>query len=527
MKRLLFEIHRWLGILIALFMVLWFFSGLVIVYAGSLNQTRLQQRAHGEILAPAMGWLSVGEAWERSAPQRREAARTPRESRGESKGEASVAQARMVRHAGVPLWLVDDSRGRRHALSAIDGSLHQADADEALAIAAAWVGADKAASLRFVETADSFATLRNTDALRPIHRIALEDGSSSELLISAHTGEVLQASTRVDRGLYWAGNWLHVFRPLDLMGWGDIRHDVLAWVSGIALIATLTGLIVGWLRWRPGWFGKRPYAEGRSQPYRAFWFRWHFWSGLIGGTAALLWVFSGFLNNNPWQIFSQANAGRDEAARYQGAEKSPAMLNWRPSPLGADIVADTVELSWHRLGAESVLLAHNRAGQRQALDAGRPQFSEVAVASAVKRLAGEAPVAGQVVQNEYDSYYYPRHNRGIGDRPLPIIRAELADAAGTRLYIDPQDGRLLLKQDSSRRTFRWLFSALHHWDFGWFYSRPLWDVWMVSWCLFGLVLSISATVVGWRRLVRSLPLRKSSARATEAQVQLATETQNQ
>jgi uncharacterized iron-regulated membrane protein len=527
MKRLLFEVHRWLGIVVALFMVLWFLSGLVIVYAGSLNQGKLQQRAHGEVLAPQASWLSLGEALERSADERKQATRPQVEGRragtGAGRGEASFAEARLVRHGGVPVWLVEDGRGRGRAISALDGSLHQADANEALAIATAWTG-HPASALRHVDTADSFATLRNSEEMRPVHRVTVDDGAGRELLISARTGEVLQDSTRVDRAMYWAGNWLHVFRFFDMAGWGGARHDVLAWVSGIALVATLTGLVIGWLRWRPGWFGKPTYAEGRTQPYRAFWFRWHFWSGLIGGTAALLWAFSGFLNNNPGQIFSSGNGNREELARYQGGAVPARMLEWRPSPLADDIAADTVELSWHRLGDEAILIAHDRNGRRLAMkDAGQTRFSALALAKAFQRLAGDAQVSARTLLKDYDSYYYARPNRSTGDRPLPVIRIDINDEAGTRAYIDPLDGRLLLKQDASRRAFRWFFSALHHWDFGWLRYRPLWDVWMIAWCLLGLVLSVSATVVGWRRLARTFSRRKDAKMVAAVGTRIAVE----
>ena len=58
------------------------------------------------------------------------------------------------------------------------------------------------------------------------------------------------------------------------------------------------------------------------------------------------------------------------------------------------------------------------------------------------------------------------------------------------------DGRLLAKFDTSRRAYRWLYTAIHHWDFGVFQQRWLWIV-------FGLTLGASAVVLGWRRLRRT------------------------
>jgi hypothetical protein len=130
----------------------------------------------------------------------------------------------------------------------------------------------------------------------------------------------------------------------------------------------------------------------------------------------------------------------------------------------------------------------------------------------VQRLAGDTEVETQALLTEYDSYYYPRHHQGLVEKPLPVLLVTLADEAGTRLYLDPQDGRLLAKLDRSRRVFRWLYSGLHHWDFGWLYHRPIWDAWMLAWVSFGLVLGASALVVGWRRLRQTFRIKKNVGR---------------
>lgn len=533
MKRLIFEIHRWGGIALALFMVLWFFSGLLIVFAEPPVPTRAQQLAHAEPLQPEAGWLSAGAAWDASAEQRKEflRLRAPAKPAANPQGAGAkkapavngFADARLVRRGGEPLWQVEDGRGQRFVLSALNGELRAVDAEQALRIAQTWAERDGANPVSYVETLDKPAILRNQDNLRPFHRFAIEDGAGSELLISAVTGEVVHASTRVQRGLYWAGNWMHLFRPLELAGASnDTRVEVLKWAGFIATVAALTGLIVGWLRWRPGWFGKRTYSEGRTQPYREFWMKWHFWAGLLGGSFALFWALSGFLNNNPWQLFSPANPGKEELARYIGSDAPAVARDWKPAALPAD-EGGTVELNWRRLGDAGVLLAHTRDGRRvpQAVEGAGAAFDEAALASAVRRIAGDTQIAEQTVLNEYDSYYYLRHHRDAADRPLPVVRVELADKVGTRYYLDPQDGRLLVKTDHSRETYRWLYSALHHWDFGWLYQRPLWDGWMVLWVGFGLVLSVSSVVIGWRRLRHTFARKKHPHAAPQAPLELA------
>jgi uncharacterized iron-regulated membrane protein len=565
MKRLLFEVHRWVGIALALFMLLWFFSGLVIIYAEPTTPSRAQQLAHSESLLPESNWLSAGEAWERSAVQRKElAGKKPADGQGANKSPGAegknaaatdvmkprssranpIVEARLVLQAGVPVWLIEDAKGQRFAVSAVDGALHQTSAEQALNIASSWINPDAGIAaknafnidrtVQYIETIEKPAILRNQDALRPFHRIAVEDGAGSELLISARTGEVVSASTRIERGLYWAGNWVHLFRPLDLIGLGESRADILTWTGFAAVVAAFTGLIVGWLRWRPGVFGKKTYSEGRVHPYRNFWFKWHFWGGVIGGLLALTWGLSGFLSGNPWQVFSPANPSKEELVRYVGGEDPSVAQSWRAEPRVPGVnEADVVELVWRRLGDETVQLAYTRDGRRlpQTVSNTISNFSDASLLAAVQRIAGDSPIAAQTLVHEYDSYYYLRYHRDVADRPLPVLRVELGDAVGTHFYIDPQDGRLLSKQDRSRRVFRWLYSALHHWDFGWLYQRPLWDAWMLTWVLLGLVLSVTAVVIGWKRLALTFRHKRQVADQGEEiqageQGKLATENQS-
>lgn len=512
---LLYEVHRWLGILLAVFMLAWFATGIAIMYATPTTQSRSQQLAHAETLMPEAGWLSLGEVWARSAEQRKAAAerRVQAAANAETAGKQSpaIAEARLLRIAGEPVWLVEDTRGMRFALSAEDGTLRETSAERAVTIARNWFKAEggEAAGLRHLATVDKTIILRNQDTLSPFHHIATDDGR--ELLVSARTGEVLHASTRFDRALYWGGNWLHLLKPLEAVGLGEYRHNIQLGLGLFATIASLTGLIIGWLRWRPGFRGKPTYSQGRTQPYREFWVKWHFWSGLLGGSVALCWAFSGFLDTNPGKIFTEENYSKAELSRFLGGEMPAAMRDWRPLPL-AD-AEDVVELSWRRLGGEALLLANTRDGRRLPQTAGgaSPRFGEAAIRAAVQRLAGATPIVGLEQLNDYDSYYYPRHHQGPAEKPLPVQLAKLGDDSGTLVYLDPQDGRLIAKYDRSRRVFRWLYSALHHWDFGWLYYRPIWDVWMLAWISFGLVLGASSVVIGWRRLKKSLAPKKQAA----------------
>ena len=504
--RLLYQLHRWPGVILAAFMFVWFASGVIIMYAPSTTPTVEAQWRHAPLLDPQAGWLSAGDAWARSAAQR-QADHPATSAEGNRGGNARkrgaladvLASARLVRRAGTPYWLFEDGSGARYAVSAIDASLHRFDAAQAQEVAAQWLD-EPASAVSVLEAFDTGAYVRNYESLAPFYRLGVAD-SSTEVIVSARTGDVIRVTDRVDRVLFWTGNWVHLFRYLDAIGLeGDARRHILTWTALATVIVTLVGLIIAWIRWRPRWGHKPQYSQGRVQPYRTWSGRWHFWSGLIGGVIALTWISSGFLTNLPWQVFTAANLNRDEAARYLGNAQPESLRTWQPHAFGPE-GALTVELAWSRVGDEAVLHAIDSDGNRRVLDGGAP-LSTDAVLAAVGRVAGKAPSA-QVLQTDYDAYYYRRHQQTANDRPLPVLRVDLGDAAGTRVYVDPQTGRVLSRQDTSRRFYRWAFSALHHWDFGWLYARPLWDGWMLLWLGFGLTLSATSLVLAYKRIART------------------------
>jgi hypothetical protein len=437
-------IHRWIGVALAIFMLGWFSSGLVIANSGSIAVSRAEQLAHLPLLDSRTDWLSA------EASVARAARSIPENfTRG-----AVVADARLLRLGDSPAWIVENTRGERLAVSAVDGAPIDISPKLAEEIVHNWLLAENnKAGVAYLDTADTVAGVRNAETLKPFHRFSVIDGDGTILVVSAKSGEVVQAATRLERGLYYAGAWLHLFRPLDLFNAGAFRRTALTYAGAFAFIGALTGVIVGLIKWRPGFFGRPTYSQGRTQPYREKWLKYHFWAGLFAGLFAALWAGSGFLSTNPGQIFSAAAASPSQLARYYGGARQG-----KEAPLPG-VSEKIVELRWSRLGDATILQGYDREGARQSID-GASSLDERLISAAVARLADQTAVAGRKEIDTYDSYYFSGH--GQGERPLPVWRVDLADASHSSLYIDPADGRLLLKLDDSRRSFRWLYSAVHH-----------------------------------------------------------------
>jgi hypothetical protein len=131
----------------------------------------------------------------------------------------------------------------------------------------------EALAVTYRDTGPQDSSVRNYDSWRPLHKFSVEH-SSRELLISARTGEVIRDSTSFSRALYWTGNWIHLLRGIEVFASPEARRNTLLYLGLFAVVASLTGLIVGWQRWRPGWFGKKTYGQGRVHPDREKWTVW-------------------------------------------------------------------------------------------------------------------------------------------------------------------------------------------------------------------------------------------------------------
>ena len=82
-------------------------------------------------------------------------------------------------------------------------------------------------------------------------------------------------------------------------------------------------------------------------------------------------------------------------------------------------------------------------------------------------------------------------------------RTVFDDEARTWFHISPVTGDIVGRIDGSRRSYRWLFNALHTFDFQLLLTyRPAWDIVVLVLSVLGIIVSASGVVVGWRYLRR-------------------------
>ncbi|HTO65691.1 MAG TPA: PepSY domain-containing protein [Bradyrhizobium sp.] len=472
--RWLYITHRWIGIASCLLFAMWFVSGIVMMYVAFPQFSDRERWA----ALPSIAWEKV-----QIAPDRAMAiaglTSYPRE-------------LRLTMMNGTPVYRLLGWDGARKTVSAVDGQIiDQVTPGDALAVA---VYHPNATRPRMIDTIDrdQWSVTARFDPLRPLFQIALGDTAGTELYVSSRTGEIVLDTTRTERIWNWLGSVPHWIYPTVLRKDGATWRQVVLWISAVCIVVAVTGFWIGILRLRL----LRRYASGAATPYRG-WMAWHHVVGLLGGTFVLTWIFSGWLSLNPGDYFAGPGIPRDMMVRYGGQDAPKIVAEFSSKPQSA-----IVEARFTRLDGRPLMVLIDHDGNESTADPATGALvvvSDDQIFTAARRLLPDATMILRERLEQSDAYWYSHHQ----ERPVPVLRVGFDDPERTWFHIDPRTGDILGHTDNSRRSYRWLFNALHSFDLPLLLRyRPAWDavVWLLS--LLGMIVSASGIVIGWRRLAR-------------------------
>lgn len=129
------------------------------------------------------------------------------------------------------------------------------------------------------------------------------------------------------------------------------------------------------------------------------------------------------------------------------------------------------------------------------------EFDRLRLVDVVTKASPANSVAEALFLNQYDTYYIDREH----DLPLPVLRVRLNDAQHTRFYIDPKTARIVGEYSSGSWVERWLYHGLHSINLPWLYNhRPSWDILVLILMCGGVLLSVTAVIIGvqllWRKV---------------------------
>jgi hypothetical protein len=483
LKRSVIFVHRWLGVALCLFFLVWFPSGIGMMYWDFPSVNADDRLARSPALEPSAIRVSPAEACATLAqPQ-------------------PPASLRLNTFDGRPVYRF--RAGREESVVYADTGARQVDtSSEMMArIASAWVGHPASAAAVEAVDVDQWTVPGSYRSLAPLWKYSWPTGE--QVYVSQTSGEVVQYTTTASRiGAYLGPipHWLY-FTPLR-------RHQpqwsrVVIWSSGIGTVAALLGIIIGIWMYSPS---KRYRHAGvaTSLPYSGQ-KRWHAGLGLIFGVGAATWAFSGMLSMDP---FPMDRAGGAAAGR-PGAEEGriPLALRGRLSMTAVAAMhprealsqmanLDVRELELTSVSDEPLFIATLGGGDTRIVTPGgrpRTEFDRRLIIDIVK--AAEPGLADIRELTQYDRYYLDRRRQ----RPLPVILVRLNDAEQTRYYVDPKTARIVGTYSSRDWVGRWLYHGLHSLDFPWLYDyRPVWDIVVILFMVGGTALGATSFVLAWR-----------------------------
>jgi hypothetical protein len=483
LRNALIFVHRWMGVSFCLLFLLWFASGMAMMYWDYPSVSAADRLSKAPALNAAQIHLS------------------PQEAYSQLKTSEPVSSLRLVTFDGRPAYRFQT--GFAESLVYADDGQVQEDCSPAMSarIVAAWTSRSPALDkVEELTQEDQWTVSEEFEDLRPLQKYSWPDGE--QVYVSAATCEVVQYTTRASRRGAYLGAIPHWLYFTALRKRASIWSRVVIWASGLAACASILGIVIG--VWMYSLSKRHRYRDMPSSIPYAGQKRWHMILGLAFGPLACTWAFSGMLSMDP---FPKLQAGDSGVARFQLTEalhdpslSLAAFAAKSPQEALLETNSDfhAKELEFVSVMGEPMFLAAASLNDSLLIPVvGRPkaEFNHQSIVDALRKAAAPYAITETREVTQYEAYYLDRRNL----LPLPAIFVQFNDPQRSMYYIDPKTARIVAGYNSHSRWNRWLYHGLHSINFPWLYRyRPAWDIVVLSLLLGGLLLSITALILAWR-----------------------------
>lgn len=479
MIRLVRSVHKILGLLLSILFLMWFLSGIVMIYHSFPKVSKQLKQEKQKVLTdslPALQHLT-----------------------------GSLPEGNKIRSLSVDMYLdrpVFHVRGKDLQVDIYADSLKKVevpDYNTIVQIAVQWCPASiiRVDTVREPDQWIPFGYLKNEF---PVYKFIYDDNESHELYIASKTGNILQFTDRQQRVWAWLGAIPHWVYFTALRQNQPAWINFMKWSSGLGAIMCIAGM----------WLGIQVYYRNRRNglrsPYRNRWFRWHHISGVIFGVFAITFVFSGLvslIDLPSWMKKSTQNVPRH--GMRGGNEVMPLQdytLDYRTAMAALNSVKS---VEWTAYQQHPYYRVQTDEGEVN-IDASRADtvlhfvLTEEMIRKAVSDLHGDSVNYTIDLLAEYDKDYFSRK----GSLPLPVYRVIVDDDLHTRHYFDTRT--LLHRQVNDDGRLRGLlYSGFHSLNFKFLADRPvLWNIVMYILLLGGTFLSFTGCVLTVKWLIRKI-----------------------
>lgn len=352
----------------------------------------------------------------------------------------------------------------------------------------------------------------------PVYKYYFNDAEEHQLYITPG-GYLLQMTNRTQRIKAWFGTIPHWLYFTVLRKHQQAWIDTVSWAALLGCVMCLAGIVIALIDW---WHHARRVAIF-SLPFRKTLWRWHFILGLLFGWCCITFAFSGYMSLAPLPDFlvkeraiaksdSAGSAKRGERQMRPRRRNQNAMTDMdsyllKPETVmaSADSIRSIAFNSWEGHPYYTVVYPSSTRYIDATSATNLTDFvltDELVRKRAERTLPEYQPKISRI--SEYDSEYYSRTGRMT---PLPAIRVEYeGDELHTVEYYDPK-GLGVRSYDDNSRLHNLLYGKLHRLSFKWLTdSTWLWYAVMLLLLAGGSALSITGFILTLQWLGRKLHL---------------------
>ena len=468
--------HRWAGVVLCLLFAIWFASGAVLHFVSFPSLSPSDQHAGGEAIDLSHVFIDPSHAL----------ARAP-----------LANDLRLLSVAGRPVYVAEQPKGAWVRIGGDTGEVLPPFSAAAATTVAKHFSRASAVGVSGPMEYDQWIVHQRFDPYRPFYRVRLNDDARTDLYVSARTGEVLQRTRFSERAWNWSGAVIHwiYFTPLRKSYWA--WNQVVWWVSLAALLSSAVGTWLGFLRFASN------RAAGRKglSPFRG-WMRWHHVIGLFASVIVVTWMLSGWLSMDHGRLFSRGETKAIQTLQMRGT--SVSAVTHAATLDSMREVTPASEITFNAIAGRAFLTAYGPGGRgARILFLDQPPTQILPSVPDSLLFSGVDHVwPGQVhaisTPDTYDDLYR-----------LAESTAGSAEAFGVdgtpalRVYVDRFSGRFLTVMDSSRRSYAWIYYALHTFQFPGLIEHPAIRTALVLVLLaLGFTASATGVVLSVKRLRR-------------------------
>ncbi len=340
---------------------------------------------------------------------------------------------------------------------------------------------------------DVWTVHQRFDPYRPLWKVELSGEARSILYISSATGDVVQDTTEEERRWSFAGAVIHWWYWPWLRrhwAWWD---QVVWWVSAVGTVTVVAGGLILGREWgKQGWSGC---FAGRWKVHRAL--------GGVAGIAACFWMASGWLSMDHGRWFSDGKIDAQERERFMGGRLVSHDLGVLPDFAVMSGQEAVKEIRLIKMAGMIHFITRTSSSQQAILavpsqvEARRELFQDEVVKAAARSLLGDGLLTIMKVEGSDSGTC-----SAVGDDIVPpLTRVATTDVEPREVLVDNRTGTVVERLDASRRLYHRLFDTFHRWDVPWLsHHCDLRRILMSLWCLLGAGLAGSGI---WMGLFRS------------------------